>query len=58
MRIILIYKYVLGTVDLLKTYLYILGHFDSIYNNKINQTKYPQMHMIVKYIYISPLTLL
>ena len=54
MHIILIYKYVLGLVDLLKTYLYILGHFDSIslYNNKINQTKYPQMHVIVKDLYI------
>ena len=52
MHIILIYKYVLGLVDLLKTYLYILGHFDSIYNNMINQTKYQQMHVIVKYIYI------
>ena len=54
MRIILIYKYVLGIVDLLKTYLYILGYFDStsLYNDKINQIKYPQMHMIVRYIYI------
>ena len=54
MHIILIYNYVLGLVDLLKTYLYILGHFDSmcLYNDKINQTKYPQMHVIVKrYLY-------
>ena len=64
MHIILIYKYVLGIVDLFKTYLYILGHFDSIYlyNNKTNQTKYPQMHVIVnRYLYsrhISLFTLL
>ena len=64
MHIILIYKYVLGLVDLFKTYLYILGHFDSIslYNNRTNLTKYPQMHVIVnRYLYsrhISLFTLL